>query len=471
MIYSLQAAHSPTSYLSHMDLPLAFEQAMRAQLGDAFDAFRTTLTEPSPTSVRHHPAKCETTPRKGRPVPWADLGEYLAERPVFTLDPLYHAGCYYVQEASSMILEAFMAALPPTSEPRSFLDLCAAPGGKATHLLSLMKETDYLMANEIHPHRHGVLFENLTRWGDARVIVGRCTPDELAGRHPSRFDVLLVDAPCSGEGMIRKDEVALQQWSEELVRKCALRQQAILQQAMALLRPGGHLIYSTCTFNRAENEAQIQQVMQDHDCTEIIPDLEESWGIVRSDHGVRCYPHRLAGEGLYMCMIRKNSGEGAPATLRASGRYGNRHLGHSAAAPDILEPYIHTHDFDWYKGRQENWRAIPTSLQQSASDLIHSPLDVQSGLLVGKMKTPTVFIPDHALALSTSRHADIPRMELEREDALRFLKKETIPAPDLPKGIYLVTYQGNGLGWAKVIPGRVNNLIPHHWRIRMSLTE
>ncbi len=444
---------------------------MQSQLGDSFEAFRDALTKPSPTSIRHHPLKRSRSVQEVNAVPWAALGEYLAERPVFTLDPLYHAGCYYVQEASSMILEAFYRMLPPVSS-RSLLDLCAAPGGKATHLLSLMREGDYLLTNEVHPNRHGILFENLTRWGNPRVIVGRCSPDDLAARHPERFDLILVDAPCSGEGMIRKDPVALRQWTPELVQKCVIRQQAILKQAMALLRPGGYLIYSTCTFNREENETQIEGLLRDFDCSEIRPDLDDDWGIVHSDHGVRCYPHLMEGEGLFMSMIRKESSVASPSEMSGSTRMANRHLGIPALPPPKeLHHFIQTKDFTWYQGRQETWRAIPNLLHQHAPDLIGSPLDLQSGLIVGKMKTPTVFIPDHALALSEACQPDVAQLELKIEDALRFLKKETIPSSDAPKGIYQVTHQGRGLGWAKVIPGRVNNLIPHHWRIRMTIPE
>lgn len=399
------------------------------------------------------------------------MGEYIQERPVFTLDPLYHAGCYYVQEASSMILEAFYQMLPSGSRSRSFLDLCAAPGGKATHLLSLMQGDDYLLANEIHPNRHSILFENLTRWGDPRVIIGRCTSEDLASRHPERFDVILVDAPCSGEGMIRKDPVALRQWTEELVQKCILRQQSILEQAMTLLRPGGHLIYSTCAFNRGENEEQIEGLLRTYDCTEVRPQIHSDWGVVESDHGVRCYPHLLAGEGLYMSMVRKNSSPGTGHDAEPSTRLANRHLGVPAPPPADVRNFIQAEDFYWYQGRQDNWRAIPQTLQNEAADLIGSPLDLQSGLIVGKMKTPTVFIPDHALALSEICRPEVDELELEKEDALRFLKKETILAVECPKGIYRVTFQGRGLGWAKVIPGRINNLIPHHWRIRMTIPE
>ncbi len=453
-----------------MELPPLFIDRMRIQLDAEYSEFEESMSTPSPTSVRHHPFKSASTIEPQQGIPWCTTGAYLTERPVFTLDPLYHAGCYYVQEASSMILESFFKMLPPSSSPRTLLDLCAAPGGKATHLLSMMGPEDILVANEIHPNRHGILFENLTRWGNPQVLTARCSPEQLASAHPERFDIILVDAPCSGEGMFRKDPVAIRQWDMDLVSQCANRQENILQEVMQLLRPGGHIIYSTCTYNREENEDQMERLIRQTGCEEIRPDMHSDWGIQPSDRGFRCYPHRLQGEGLYMCMIQKPMDHTTHYAGNVRGN-GNRHLGNPAKPPEMVHEYVQGDRFNWFLGRQDQWRAMPGNVLESAGDLIHSALDIQSGVIVGKRKTPTVFIPDHALALSRICHTDIPKFELAKEDALRFLKKETIPTSDPDSGIRLITYNGFGLGWAKVVPGRLNNLIPHHWRIRMSISE
>lgn len=453
-----------------MELPSLFVDRMRVQLDTEYAEFAESLATPGPTSIRHHPLKSNATTEPTQQIPWCSSGAYLTERPVFTLDPLYHAGCYYVQEASSMILEAFFRMLPPSDSPRTVLDLCAAPGGKATHLLSLMGTEDILVANEIHPNRHGILFENLTRWGNPQVLIARCSPDQLSSAHAERFDIILVDAPCSGEGMFRKDPVAVRQWNMDLVNQCVKRQENILQDVMQLLRPGGYLIYSTCTFNREENEDHMDRLVQEKEYAEIRPDMDPTWGVRASDRGFRCYPHLLRGEGLYMCMLRKPVND-IKSFTRAGRQSGNRHLGNLSPAPEAVRAYVKGDNISWFLGRQDQWRAIPANVVQTALDLIHSPLDIQSGVIVGKMKTPTVFIPDHALALSSMRNGEVPQFALAKEDALRFLKKETIPISDPTTGIRLITYQGFGLGWAKVVPGRLNNLIPHHWRIRMSIPD
>ena len=354
----------------------------------------------------------------------------------------------------------------------AILDLCAAPGGKTTHLLSLMGATDMLVANEIHPQRNSILFENLTRWGDSRAMIARCPPDQLAAAHPERFDILLVDAPCSGEGMFRKDPFAVKQWTPELVIQCADRQQQILDAAMRLLKPGGTLIYSTCTYNREENEDQIARLIERYDVGLTLPDLDARWGIVRSDLGYRCYPHRLLGEGLFMSMVQKRSDTGMDDTPRFRPQAQNRHIGIRQAAPAEIWNWLRGDiDLEFYLTRQEQWKALPADMVRTCTDLITSPLDIQAGIQVGRYKTNTLFLPDHALALSTDLHPDVPAFDLDVDDALRFLKKESLSSHCAQQGIRRITYQGRGLGWGKLVPGRMNNLLPHHWRIRMTIPE
>lgn len=445
---------------------------MQQQLGEDYPAFETALQATGPTSIRLHPQKADPSQDRGTSVPWCSLGRYLEERPVFTLDPLYHAGCYYVQEASSMILGAFFPTIERQEGPLTILDLCAAPGGKTTHLLSLMGAADMLVANEIHPQRNSILFENLTRWGDSRAMIARCPPDQLAAAHPERFDILLVDAPCSGEGMFRKDPFAVKQWTPELVIQCADRQQQILDAAMRLLKPDGTLIYSTCTYNREENEDQIARLIEQYGVRLTLPDLDARWGIVRSDLGYRCYPHLMQGEGLFMSMVQKRSSAGSQEVNSFRPQASNRHTGTRQKAPADVQAWLRDDiELDFYLTRQEQWKAIPVAQVQANADLMNSPLDIQAGLQVGKYKTRTLFIPDHALALSTDRHPDVPAIALEEDDALRFLKKESIAAHSTQSGIRLVTFQGYGLGWGKLVPGRMNNLLPHHWRIRMTIPD
>lgn len=371
-----------------------------------------------------------------------------------------------------MILEAFFQTIDRPEKPLAILDLCAAPGGKATHLLSLMGSTDTLVANEIHPQRNAILFENLTRWGDPRVMVSRCAPDQLAATHPGRFHVILVDAPCSGEGMFRKDPFAISQWSGDLVDSCVARQHLILDAAYRLLRPGGVLIYSTCTYNREENEEQIARLVIQYGMDLLLPDLDPEWGLVRSDLGYRCYPHRIAGEGLFMSMVRKGATDDGPSVGTSPSLRPNPHIGERQAAPAQVREWLkEANEMEFYLTRQQLWKAIPADMASSAFDLIHSPLDIQAGIQLGRFKTSTLFLPDHALALSTALHPGIPHLELNREEVLSYLKKETIARSSESPGIRLITWRGHGIGWGKLVPGRVNNLLPHHWRIRMNIPE
>jgi 16S rRNA C967 or C1407 C5-methylase (RsmB/RsmF family) len=238
-----------------MELPKSFVERMQGQLGQAYTRFEQALQEPAPVSIRLNRRKLPITPLLN-PVPWTDSGHYLPERPLFTLDPRLHAGAYYVQEASSMFLEQALRQTVELSQPLQVLDLCGAPGGKSTHIASLLTEDSLLVANEVIRSRASILAENVTKWGSGNVLVTSNDPRDF-GRLPAFFDVMVVDAPCSGEGMFRKDVQAIQEWSEENVKLCAQRQQRILLDVWEALKPGGTFIYSTCTWNEAENECNM----------------------------------------------------------------------------------------------------------------------------------------------------------------------------------------------------------------------
>ncbi|MFQ3579194.1 MAG: RsmB/NOP family class I SAM-dependent RNA methyltransferase, partial [Bacteroidales bacterium] len=243
------------------DLPQAFWNEINEITDNKQAIFEESLTMPSPVSIRKNPIKLHDLPT-GRPIPWCKNGFYLSERPVFTLDILFHAGTYYVQEASSMILEqVFEQILYKTSESKLILDLCAAPGGKSTHILSLINENDLLICNEIDKKRASVLKENIVKWGRSNVLITNNNVEDFE-KYGEMFDVIFVDAPCSGEGMFRKDSFAVEQWSESLVNTCSLRQSQITQTAWQTLKTGGLMIYSTCTYNRKENEHIISQLLE-----------------------------------------------------------------------------------------------------------------------------------------------------------------------------------------------------------------
>ena len=275
-----------------MQLPQEFITRTKALLGTEWTAFELALQEETPVSIRWNPAKkpsplsfdCEEA------VPWASNAYYLASRPSFTLDPLFHAGCYYVQEASSMYLEQIVQKY--LSGPVKALDLCAAPGGKSTQLAAVLPKGSLLVANEVIRSRASILVENLTKWGNPCSMVTNNDPAAI-GHLDGFFDVVLADVPCSGEGMFRKDPTALKEWSVHHVRLCAERQKRIVADCWPALNPGGYLIYSTCTYNREENEGNIEWIAQ-----KLGADILET---------KRFWPHRSKGEGFFIAALRKKS--------------------------------------------------------------------------------------------------------------------------------------------------------------------
>jgi len=267
------------------------------------EVFCNSLQKPPITSLRLNPKKETALEYPTEPVPWSSLGFYLSERPSFTQDPLFWAGAYYVQEASSMFLEQIIQSIQ-IPENAVVLDLCAAPGGKSTHLLSLLPESSLLVSNEIVRNRADILQENLCRWGYSNYVVTQSGADAW-GKLESFFDVILVDAPCSGEGMFRKEEQSLSEWSLENVNFCAARQKDILRNILPALAEGGYLIYSTCTYNTKENEENVRWLVEYFGLEYIEIPIKETWGIRKTDYGYRFFPHLLQGEGFFIACLRK----------------------------------------------------------------------------------------------------------------------------------------------------------------------
>lgn len=305
-----------------VSLPEAFIRNIRRDIPGDADALFSVLDGTPPVSVRWNPYKTQS-PAEGIPVAWCRYGRYLPERPSFTTDPLFHAGAYYVQEASSMFVEHLLRS---TTEPEGarILDLCAAPGGKATLYSTLAGGDGIVIANEVIRSRALILADNIRKWGIGNTMVTNNDPAHFAGLG-EWFDAVAVDAPCSGEGMFRKSPEARGEWSEANVRLCAARQRRIVSDAWAALRPGGVLIYSTCTFNRTEDEENVRWIAEElggEDAGAMVP---PDWGIEeREAGGVRCFrlwPHRIAGEGFFAAAIRKGGQRGRP--------FGRSHARHS----------------------------------------------------------------------------------------------------------------------------------------------
>lgn len=452
-----------------MQLPQEFVQQMCALLGEAeAGALCSALTDTPPAvSVRRNPTKGEVSFAQSTPVPWCSDGCYLAERPSFTLDPRFHAGAYYVQEAASMFIEQAYRQIERDFTPTRLLDLCAAPGGKSTLWRSLLPDGALLVANEPIRQRAQILAENLTKWGHPDVVTTSAYPAEFA---PLRgfFDVIAADVPCSGEGMFRKDEGARAEWSPAAVETCAARQRAILTDIWDCLREGGYLVYSTCTFNRAENEDNVHFVCQELGA-EVVPiPTDEAWGIAPDTTAggqavYHFFPHRTQGEGLFLALLRKT----APAP---AAREKKRTRSKETPVPDAakLLAWLKTPtDFRLFRPTPETIAAVRTSLLDDVQRVAVCVRTLTAGVLMGESKGRK-FVPAHALALSTVlADTAFPRAELDGDTALRYLRREAVVLPpELPRGHVLVCFEGLPLGWVNNLGTRANNLYPAEWRIR-----
>lgn len=422
--------------------------SVAALLGSEADALHEALSAAAPVSLRLNPLKPVSV--EGSVVPWCAEGRYLAERPVFTLDPRLHAGCYYVQEASSMLLEQAVRASGILEHDLAVLDLCAAPGGKSTHLASLITPGSLLISNEPVAQRRAILAENIWKHGRPAVAIGRAMPARFAV-HGERFDLVVVDAPCSGEGMFRKDPFARTQWNEALVESCAREQTTILEHAWSSLRPGGVLIYSTCTWERRENEERLEQLLQAGGMPLPIP-MDPAWGVVASDIGYRCYPHRLQGEGFFLGMVRK-PGAFTPQRPQAAPP--------AEAVPHVLGPasYRTLTQGDVPHAVQAPWYHLVQLL--TGSGLLEHP-----GTPLLYPKGPTM-LPHAALALNRLLDpAAFEEVRLSGTEALQFLRGESLPLRGL-SGMVLVYTEGQPTGWAKGTGDRLNVHWPAAWRIRL----
>ena len=459
-----------------MNLPQAFIERTRQLLGeDIYSLFEEALANEVPVSIRPNRTKCQL-PVEGEPIPWATSGIYLKSRPTFTFDPLFHAGCYYVQEASSMFVERVLREY--VHEPVVMLDLCAAPGGKSTLCRSALPEGSLLVANEVMRNRSQVLAENLIKWGHPEVVVTNNDPADFT-ELTHLFDVILTDVPCSGEGMFRKDQVAVDEWSLENVDICWQRQRRILTDIWPSLKPGGFLIYSTCTFNREEDEDNVAWIARELGA-EILPvSIDDSWGItgnlVGRDFPVyRFLPHKTKGEGFFLAVLRKDGDvcEETPKRLaKTSARMDKKKKGKDTKQPLVVpkeakEWLASASDYSLAM-KDTQVVAFPKAYQDEYALLQQYLKVIHAGITLGEIKGKDL-IPHHSLAMSTALAEDLfPRTEVSYEQAIAYLRKEgLILDTDVPRGYVLLTYQGIPLGFVKNIGNRANNLYPQEWRIR-----
>jgi len=441
---------------SILKLPTDFEQNLRLRLGGEYDPFRRALDSPPPVSIRLNPLKKAPITTSGN-VQWCEAGRYLDQRPVFTLDPHFHAGAYYVQEASSMFLESAVRCSAELNQPLRVLDLCAAPGGKSTHLLSLLNRDSLLVSNEVIRSRASILSENIQKWGYANVAVTNNDPSAFS-ELPGLFDLIVVDAPCSGEGLFRKDPDAVTQWSKDSVALCAARQRRIIQDVWPALRQNGVLIYCTCTYNESENEQNLHWLSEQHDVDFItVPSIAA--GIeqvtVGKLKGHRFFPHRVKGEGFFLSAMRKLGAQSSDHSDRKR---------KSERATKTAAPWL-TGDFV-ISQHGELLRGVPSSCH-SIADLLSQRLNVVTmGVAMGTIKHGK-FIPEHALSLSTDLNkSEFQTIDVDKEQALQYLRKGTLNLDTHSKGFSILQFEGNPIGWVNVLDRRINNMYPSAWRIK-----
>jgi 16S rRNA C967 or C1407 C5-methylase (RsmB/RsmF family)/NOL1/NOP2/fmu family ribosome biogenesis protein len=439
--------------------PEQFIEHLSTAPGMSEASFYETHLRAAPVSVRLNPHKKSSQFNDLPVIPWCPFGRYLPSRPDFTLDPLFHAGSYYVQEASSMSIWSALDELVPDKTGVNILDLCAAPGGKSTLIASWLNGNGLLVANETIRSRAGILADNLNRWGTSNVVVSNNDPRQF-GKLPGYFDVIVVDAPCSGSGMFRKDPGAMKHWSEEAVAHCAARQERILEDVWPALKKDGILIYSTCSYSEAEDEKISEYIMNELGGEVLkIESLEKQEGIVSTGAGYRFYPNRIEGEGFYLSALRKTM----PAEKlhwRSSGKH--------EKFPEVLKSWLQKPEKLIFQESHLGACLIPVEISESIPPLLKHLHVLKAGTLAGEMKGKH-FLPDHELAMSNLLHADIPRLELTREEALQFLKKQALPGKPTLNGWHLMTWQHLGLGWGNCLPNRINNYLPKGLRILKEL--
>lgn len=449
--------------------PQDFIQQIRTLFGEESEFFLKALDQPAATSIRLNPFKPSTCFTKEQVVPWCEQGRILANRPEFIFDPLFHAGAYYVQESSSMFLHHVLSQLLSTfSKQVKVLDLCAAPGGKSTLINSLLKPTDLLVSNEIIKSRAGILEENMLKWGQPNVVISNNDPNDL-GTLTDFFDIIVIDAPCSGEGLFRRDKQAIEEWSTDNVALCEARQQRIVADVIQSLKPGGFLVYSTCTYNTSENEQNVKWMIQQWNLQSVEIVVPQEWPVAPSlDNTLLAYrfsPHNVTGEGLFMACLQK------PDDVQPlKGRPYKRKDKISKQQLDSVRTWLANADDFEIVMVGERVHAIPVSLAESFQQLTHHLYLKNAGVFMGTF-AKNELIPSHHLALSNVLSQSVQRLDISKEEAIKYLRKDNLVLDTPLRGWTVVTYQDLPLGWVKVLPNRLNNYLPSHLRILKEYTH
>lgn len=416
------------------------------------------------TSIRLNPAKSATIGFPGimNSVPWCPHGFYLSKRPSFTLDPLIHAGAYYVQDASSMFLWHALKESIENDLPKIVLDLCAAPGGKSTLLASYFTN-GLVVANEVIKARAAVLIENITKWGSDNVIVTNNDPSHFQSL-PGYFDAMVIDAPCSGSGLFRKDAAAIHEWSESNVQLCSQRQQRILADVLPALKEGGLLIYSTCSYSPDEDEAIADWLITEMQMQSIQVPFPDVWGIVETESnlhkafGYRFFPDQIKGEGFYLAVFQKK-GNAVFRRLKEQKLI----IPSKKEEEQINSLILIPESFSLFK-QTESIRALKKEWFAELQKLANCLYIRKAGIEIGNIKGRDV-IPSHELSVSFLSKTLFYYLELSLEEALQYLRRNELKLENAPLGWNMVSFGGLPLGWVKVLPNRVNNYYPAAWRI------
>ncbi len=448
------------------NIPQALINSLLGVKGFDEEAFlRVHQTTDTVTSIRLNPLKeIFSLPiiQYSTGVPWCSMGRYLPQRPSFTFDPLFHAGAYYVQEASSMFLDHAIKFLCNEFPPSTILDLCGAPGGKSTLLAAAFPQS-FLVSNEVIKSRVTILAENISKWGSDNVVVTHNEPKDFL-KLPGFFDLMVVDAPCSGSGLFRKDNRAIDEWSEANVEMCSFRQKRILTDALSSLKKNGFLIYSTCSYSKEEDEDICDWIINTLGLHPVQIPFDVTWGIeevfssIHHAPGYRFYPDKVQGEGFFIsCFQQKN----------AVNEFDN----YAAPLPRItkkelllVQPWLsNPEEYECFK-QKDTIITFPKKFLYNISTM-QKILNVRkSGVAIGTIKGSDL-IPHHEFALSHLLNPSVPHYEFEDADAINYLKRKDVKVLPTAQGWMLAKNKGLNLGWMKVLPNRINNYYPTDWRI------
>ena len=459
-------------------LPLLFKEQIINQKGEAYysQLEKCILTSESPTSIRiQKEIKDDLTTlfEIDTIIPWENKGYYLTSRPAFSQDPLWHAGIYYVQEASSMILGYLLKNCTSNFKNLKVLDLCAAPGGKSTQLLSLLDENSILIANEILPKRAQILKENIIKSGYSNVFVTNNDASDFLGLQAT-FDWVLIDAPCSGEGLFRKDKDAINEWSYENVLNCSKRQLEIFEHAIHLVKENGLLIYSTCTYNRQENIEQVNYLINtglfESIPIEIPANFQFETIIENNAYAYQANPSLTKGEGFFISILRKTAFSQSSSIGREN-KHASQFIKLDQHKHPILNSFLSTLDL-YFTEKNQSIYAWKPDYSVFIKEILNKLKVISVPTLIGELKKD-IFIPSHELAVNREliRKDFANKLIIDKINAVKFLKKEPIEVsylPEIEKSMwFIVVYLGVNLGWLKVMPNKKqNNYFPLEWRLR-----